>query len=391
MNASRQPRQRAIANLLLGILAFFCTLAFLLTLFWPRTRGYLQAAAVLTELNGKPVPKLLRPVASLPLTTRTLTIPSSAGPVTAGLYTPVSRPGAPGLVLVPGVHYLGINEPRLMAFARSLAGCGLRVLTPELPDSRDYRIVPGDVPAIGDAVQWLQRTSGRRVGLMALSFSGGLALMAAAQPPYSDEMSFVFAVGAHDDFYRVAQFYATGADPLPDGNVERETPNNYGPWILEYEHLEDFAPPADIAAIRVALRARLYNNPALEKQSTANFTPAQHAEYNRILDVLHQSAVLSLSNKKHAAEMAAVSPHGHLAGLHVPIYLLHGRGDNLIPFAESEWLARDLPHGTLKELLVSPLVSHVGTLPAKSGLWDKWQLLHVLAQVIYRAEHPPAA
>ena len=52
-----------------------------------------------------------------------------------------------------------------MAFARSMSACGLRVLTPELPDSRDYRIQPSDVQAIGDSVQWLQNTTGRPVGI----------------------------------------------------------------------------------------------------------------------------------------------------------------------------------------------------------------------------------
>lgn len=387
MNAS--PRfehaSQTIRNFFLWLLAFVATVIFLLALLWPRTRSYLQSAAILDQLNGHPVPRLLRPVAAMPLTTRTLTIPSSAGVVSARLYTPVNRPDAPGLVLVPGIHYLGMNEPRLMAFARSLASCGLRVLTPELPDSRDYRIGPGDVQAIGDSAQWLKRITGRPVGLMGLSFSGGLALMAAAESPYSNDVSFVFAVGAHDNLFRVATFYVTGADPLPDGNVERETPNNYGPWIIEYEHLEDFTQPSDTSAIRAVFRARLYNNPALEKQLAAKLTPAQAAEYAGIL--AHRDTPLFVSDKKHAAEMDAVSPHGHLAGLHVPVYLLHGRGDNLIPFAESEWLAQDLPRGTLKNLLISPLIVHVGTnkLP---GWPDKWRLLHLLAQVMERAKHP---
>ena len=379
---------RTIRNLLLWPVAVIFLLVFLGVLFWPKTKAHLQAAAVLAQLNGQPVPRWLRPISAMPLTMRTLTIPSSAGLVSARLYTPTNRPFAPGLVLVPGIHYLGMNEPRLMAFARSLAACGLRVLTPELPNSRDYRIVPGDVQAIGDSVQWLESETGRRVSLMTLSFSGGLALMAASEPPYSNELSFVFAVGAHDDFYRVATFYVTGADPLPNGNVERETPNNYGPWILEYEHLEDFTLPADTEAIRAAFRARLYNDPGLEKEAVAKLTFAQKVEYARILDVAHNTWALALSNKKHAAEMAAVSPHGHLAGLHVPIYLLHGRGDNLIPFAESEWLAQDLPRGTLAGLLVSPLVSHVGTIHEKPGVWDQWRLLHLLALAIERAEHP---
>jgi pimeloyl-ACP methyl ester carboxylesterase len=323
----------------------------------------------------------------MPLITRTLTIPSYDGVVSARLYTPVNLPGAPGLVLVPGIHYLGMNEPRLMAFARSLAACGLRVLTPELPDSRDYQINPSDVQAIGDSVQWLQNATGKPVGVMGLSFSGGLSLMAAAEPPYSNDVSFVFAIGAHDDLYRVATFYVTGADPLPDGNIERDTPNNYGPWILEYEHLEDFTLPADTVAIQSVFRGRLYNNPTLEKQLAAKLTPSQKIEYARILDIPHQIWPLSASNKKHAAEMADVSPHGHLAGLHVPVYLLHGRGDNLIPFAEAEWLAQDLPHGTLAELLVSPLIVHVGTTHKKPDVLDQWRLLHLLAQVMERAKH----
>lgn len=358
-----------------------------LSFFWPRIRAYLQAAAILGELNGKPVPRLLRSIAAMPLTTRTLTIPSSAGVVEARLYTPVGFPNAPGLVLVPGVHYLGIDEPRLMAFARSLASCGLRVLTPELPDSRDYRIQPSDVQAIGDSVQWLRSTTGRSVGLMALSFSGGLALMAAAEPPYSNDVSFVFSVGAHDDLYRVATFFVTGADPLPDGDVERTTPNNYGPWILEYEHLEDFTQPADIDTIRTAFRARLQQNYSLETPLVAKMTQEQKTEYDRIINITQRDpSLLFDSNKKHVAEMAAVSPHGHLAGLHVPVYLLHGREDNLIPFAEAEWLAQDLPSKTLKQMLVSPLIAHVGTTAAKPDIWDELQLLHLLANVMERAE-----
>ncbi len=365
-------------------MAFFCAILFLLVLFWPKTRAYLQSAAILDQLNGQPIPRLLRPIAAMPIITRTLTVPSSAGTVSARLYTPANRPDAPGLVLVPGIHYLGMNEPRLMAFARSLAGCGLRVLTPELPDSRDYRIDPGDVEAIGDSVQWLKQVTGRRVGLMALSFSGGLALMAAAKPPYANDVSFVFAVGAHDNLFRVATFYVTGADPLPDGDIERETPNNYGPWIIEYEHLEDFTKPEDTAVIRAVFRARLYNNPALEKQLAAKLTPVQESEYASIL--AHRDMPLFQSNKKHAAEMAAVSPHGYLAGLHVPVYLLHGRGDNLIPFAEAEWLAEDLPNGTLKEMLISPLIVHVGTTEKQPNWRDKWRLLHLLAQVMEHAK-----
>jgi pimeloyl-ACP methyl ester carboxylesterase len=390
VNASpySKPSSGRFRSILFVVAACLLCLLLLPIFFWPRTRAYLQAIAILDQLNGKPVPRLLQPIAAMPVTTRTLSVPSSVGIVQARLYTPTSAPNAPGLVLIPGIHYRGMDEPRLVAFARSISACGLRVLTPELPDSRDYRIQPSDVQAIGDSVQWLQNLTGQPVGLMGLSFSGGLALMAAAKPPFSNEISFVFSVGAHDDLFRVATFYATEADPLPDGDVERATPNNYGPWVLEYEHMEDFVPKTDVAAIQPVLRARLYESWPLEKELLATLTATQKGEYERLLDPEKEDAALFASDKKHAAEMAAVSPHGHLAGLHVPVYLLHGRGDTLIPFAEAKWLAEDLPRGTLKELLISWLIGHVGTNTSKTNVWDDWKLLHLLAQVMEHAEHP---
>lgn len=378
-----EPPQRARRGIawLAGAIA-----AAILLLAWPTVRAHLQAVAILDQLNGQPVPRLLRPIAAMPVTTRTLTVPSEGGAMAARLYTPATRPNAPGVVLVPGIHSLGVDEPRLVAFARSLAACGLRVMTPEMPGSRDYKIAPGDVTAIGDAAHWLRQTTGHRVGVMGLSFSGGLALMAAARPAYASDISTVFSVGAHDDLYRVASFYATGADPLPDGDVEREAANPYGPTVLEYEHLEDFAPAADVSALRAALRARLDENWTLEKELVSRLTPEERTEYAKLVNVAGQALPLDLSNQRHAAEMAAVSPHGNLAGIRACVYLLHGRGDNLIPFAEAEWLAQDVPQGRLVGVLISPAIGHVGTEHGAATRWDDWRLVHFLARVLERVE-----
>jgi dienelactone hydrolase len=366
------------------ITAVILFLALILILCWPVARTYVQSAAILSQLNGQSVPRWAMPWASRSVLVSPVELSSVGGPVAAKLYTPAGLVDAPGVVLVPGIHYLGIDEPRLIAFARSIAACGYRVLTPELPGSREYRIQPDGITAIGTAVQWLAKTTGRRVGIIGLSFSGGLALMAASKSPASNHISAVLSVGAHDDLYRVAMFYASHADPLPNGDVERVVPSKYGPWVLEYEHLEDFVDAADIDAIRPVLRARLHNDAALENTLEAHLTPAQKEQYAKIVAV--SDSALALSNEKHIAEMAALSPHGHLAGLHAPVYLLHGRGDDLVPFAESDWLALDLPSGTLRENLVTPLIGHVNTLHQHASVLDRWRLLQILARVLQQVE-----
>ncbi len=57
--------------------------------------------------------------------------------------------------------------------------------------------------------------------------------------------------------------------------------------------------------------------------------------------------------------MAAVSPEGRLANLKTPVYLLHGAGDNIIPSAETEWMAAELPKRSLRAELISPVLSHL--------------------------------
>jgi dienelactone hydrolase len=379
-------RSRYIAARL--ILVVIVALGVELLLFWPQARAHLQSVALLWQLNGLPVPKLARPFASYPLTVKSFTILTSQGPTPVILYMPKYKPNARGVVLVHGVDHLGIRSPRMVAFARSLAACGLLVLTPELPDIQDYHVTTGSIATIGDAANWLANTIGRPVGLMGLSFSGGLALMAAAEPQYAKSVSFVFAVGAHDSMPRVANFYVTGEDVLPNGTVESLTPHEYGSLVLEYENLQDFTQPADTEALRAALRARLHEDPALEQSLVVQFTPAQKVEYDHIIHTQQQDLAIAESSRKHEAELEAVSPHGHLQDLRVPVFLLHGRDDNIIPYAESEWLAKDLPTGTLHALLVSPMVAHVDMeKDHKPDLMDKWRLVHFLARVMECAEH----
>ena len=69
-----------------------------------------------------------------------------------------------------------------------------------------------------------------------------------------------------------------------------------------------------------------------------------------------------------------------------PVYLLHGQADNIIPSAETLWMASELPQGTLKAMLISPVLSHLDMDEAKPGVRDQWRLVHFFALVIRAAE-----
>jgi pimeloyl-ACP methyl ester carboxylesterase len=87
--------------------------------------------------------------------------------------------------------------------------------------------------------------------------------------------------------------------------------------------------------------------------------------------------------QKHSDEMQAVSPHGQVSALHVPVYLLHGTTDTVIPASETLWLAKDVPPQELKAVLVSPAMNmiHVdGQHPVTNS--EKWALVDFMAQVL---------
>ena len=83
--------------------------------------------------------------------------------------------------------------------------------------------------------------------------------------------------------------------------------------------------------------------------------------------------------------MEAVSPHGHIATLAVPVFVLHGAGDTVIPASESQWLARDIPASDLQAVLVSPALIHV-KLGDTVTLKQKWDVVHFLARVLKKTD-----
>jgi pimeloyl-ACP methyl ester carboxylesterase len=375
-------RKKSFATLVVGLVFVLCAVV------WPFTEAHLQAVAMLRLVSGQRVPWIIGKLVTEPVRTEDVNFATEAGVVRGRLYLPVRHPNAPGLVVLHGVHHLGIEEPRLVNFATAMAGCGLRVLTPELPGIKDYHVDLGSARVIGESAKWFAGQTGVPVGVLGLSFSGGLALVAAANPTYRKDFKFVFAVGSQDEMVHVANYYLTGQEARPDGTMERLKPHEYGSLVLEYEHMEDFVPMEDEAAIRPVLREHLYEDRSAEELAEAKLNERQRAETAELMD--SNSAVtkakLAASDVKHAQEMEELSPHGKLPTMTTPVYLLHGQGDNIIPAAETLWMASELPRTALQGALVSPVLSHVNLDGATPGVWEQWRLVHFFALVMHAAE-----
>jgi dienelactone hydrolase len=327
-----------------------------------------------------------------------VTFPTPNGSARARVYEPATRNGGgrassqrAGLVMVHGVHHLGMNEPRLVRFARSIASTGIVVLTPDVRELADYAVDAASVGTIGAATTALRaRLQGEpKVGVLGLSFAGGLGLLAAADPRFAPGIGYVVSIGAHDDLARVSRFFATGHIEEADGTVFAMKPHEYGPLVLVYAHAPDFFPEGDVRAAREALRLWLWEEKSEARAREIDVTRASAEKLELLFDGKFETVAPELLRDVDArsAEMQAVSPHDRLGGVRVPVFLLHGASDNVIPATEALWLAKDLPRETPKTILVSKLIGHVeieGTPP----LVDRWAAVHFLAEVLGEARAP---
>src|SRR6185369_6584439 len=113
-----------------------------------------------------------------------------------------------------------------------------------------------------------------RVGVMGMSFAGGLSLLAAADPRFASDIGFVVAIGAHDDLERVLRFFATNEIAQPDGTTVKLEAHEYGALVMIYGNAERFFPAADVPAAREALRLRLWEQPDAAREKAKELGPA---------------------------------------------------------------------------------------------------------------------
>jgi pimeloyl-ACP methyl ester carboxylesterase len=193
--------------------------------------------------------------------------------------------------------------------------------------------------------------------------------------------------GGYENLERVSRFLATGMEEFPDGRVIPAEAHDYGASVYVYAHLSQFFEAKDIPAAHEALKYWLWEEPQNAQPWVDKVSPPARSILDaliarrielvrpRLLSAIHADAV----------ELAALSPDGHMASLRVPVYILHGATDTVIPPAESLWLEREVPRSELRAALITPAFTHVD--PQHRASWiDELQLVHFIASVLREAD-----
>jgi len=303
------------------------------------------------------------------------------------------RVGRGAVLLVPGVHAGGIDEPRLVHFAREIAAAGHRVVTVELPDLARYEITPRTTDMIEAAGDWVARewndghdARARPVGIIGISFGGGLAVVAAAR--LKDRVGWVLSFGGHGDLPRTLQYLCTGIEP--DGS--ERPPHDYGVAVILLGVADLVVPSDQVEPLRRGILTFLeasHLDMTDKDQAAAVFREAH--EMAAAMDEPART-YMGWVNARDVGQLGpALLPHlGALAGdpalsperhapPSAPVYLLHGADDNVIPAVESELLAAALRRqGTRVTQLATPLITHA-ELDRRPGPAEVWRLVRFWA------------
>lgn len=302
------------------------------------------------------------------------------------------------LVLVPGFTSSGKNDRRLVALAKSFARSGFLVLVPDLRGSRETRVRLGDARRIADAVVHLSarpelgRLAGAgttpEVGLVAISYAVGLAVLATTESDAKERTGFLVGLGGYYDTTEVVRFTTTGAYRLPGERRWRNLkPLRAAKWYFLSGNIDALEDPQDRAVLTAIaeIRQRSGREALVDGQGRglvaqlgpegrslyALMTNEAPAQVESLLDALPESL---------RAQLDALSLRerdlSHLAGR---LILIHGREDPLVPFSESLALSRAVP-GT--ELFLIDGFSHIN--PRSVGVIGKLQLADAIQAILAR-------
>ncbi len=345
-----------------------------------------RAALVLSDIAAGAAPSRLKNSSSEPRISK-VSFPAGGRTVGGDLYLSVAKPAA-AVLLLPGAAEKGKNDPRLQAFARSLARGGFAVLVPDFESFRSLKVNSGDITGTADAFAWLSAREdlapGGRAGMFSFSYASGPAILASLHPRIAGRVRFIMAVGGYYDVKQVLTFFTTGYF-LDGGRWRRMEPNSYGKWIFVLSNLERLSEASDRKLFEEMALRKLKDQDAAVDDLADRLTAEAKNLYlfveNR--DPSLATHLLSGLPERIRREIRALDLSGYdLSRARSRFILVHGYDDDIIPYTQSEALAKNLPRGRVRLYLVHGL-QHVDLEP---GLIDKFRLWRAISALLSEAE-----
>ena len=297
------------------------------------------------------------------------------------LYHPAQWQATSAVVLVAGISELGCYHPKLVAFSRFLADSGLLVITPDIEEFREFKI---SAEPIDQILFWYSQVGTlpgservQKTGLAGISYSGTLALIAAARPEIRDRVAFVVGIGSYCDLIRCTGGWFAAAPALV--GQDHYPTRFYAKWIIMLSALDMVAAAKDRLFLHDVLQDLLLQK---EIPPAGSDITLEGLRWYRLATMREDQSDPELAGKITEYLISNIypqlDPKNALSKVHCPVFLIHGAYDDLIPPRESMELHRRLSRSLL---LISPFLTH--THPTDAPLSLKRKAAGVLDMLVF--------
>lgn len=319
------------------ILALFFIVGFFFSVI-PVGRTAARALYILPELILASQPPVIS-LAEEPVQHIQKTIPSSNGTVYLDVYEPTMEAppvpgGREGVVVIPGVGDER-TVPQLVNFSQGLARAGLVVMDITTPTLIKYILSYQDTDAVVQAFKALANWPGvgaRRVGIIGFSAGDALAAFAAADPRVRDQVAFILCFGGYFNTTTLLRDFGRRAQVV-NGRSQSWQPQ-YTPIDVLANTIAPLLPFSEGTRL---IKALAPGGKPLTPEELAQFSPDTVAIYHLLRGDEPDQAdanIAALSPPIHAL-LDQLSPSRVIGQIRAPIYLLHDRNDEFVPFTQS--------------------------------------------------------
>lgn len=326
---------------------------------------------------------------------------ASRGPMKVYEYA-CGQPHASYLVL-PGLHFLGPDDPRLDRFCRVLARAGFFVVAPVIPAYAALTVEPSAVSDARVAYAHAVRAAARRglgtPALFSVSFGSTLAFELLADEGLEPRPRGAMIFGGFAELGPTVRFAATGrAEHEGEIHVLPSDPLNLpvvALHLLPYRSL-----PGDRGELERALREMVY-------RTWGRMELKRHGARAPIADEVAASLSEELRPSFYAAcglgdesegwfesglaesidRLGFFDPGARLARVEAPVTLVHGRDDDVIPYLESLKLERALSGSRRPRLHLTGMYGHTGS--SRPPLSSIARETAVLTRMLHDLAHLP--
>lgn len=293
----------------------------------------------------------------------------------------------PTILLAHGMSKKGIDDPRITELALGLASSGYTVVTPEYHEVMHLEISEQTPENILDSFLALEDYSGElnlnKLGFFSVSFSGGMGLIALMDKKLSGKVKSAIVIGGFADFSSTA-FYT----------VENYYRDDYGTFIYFYNYIQKEMNVSN-TLVQLFYESALDNGLQREKENSISknlYNKLENSEkeiYDNICkNEEYRKELVTRINLKLTELMKSTSPLYRIESLNVPLALIHGKDDAVIPESESIKLGEKLI-STGKDcfLEITGLLSHGDRVPIWKQLKDVPGLARAFGYFFYRLEN----